>query len=1427
MSQKKYIGLDIGSVSVKAVLINEHKEILEHHYVRSHGQPVETFILILRDMFNRTHIDDIDGIAITGTGGKLVSELMNIAFVNEVVAHSQATTILYPEVRTIVEIGGEDSKLMLIERDAATRQIKVSDFSMNTMCAAGTGSFLDQQATRLGIAIEKEFGELALKSKNPPRIAGRCSVFAKTDMIHLQQEGTPVHDIVAGLCYAMARNFKSNIGKGKEFSTPVVFQGGVAANAGMVKAFEDILELKPDELIIPKYFNVMGAIGTVFTLMDKGIHSPFRGLKEVEEYLRNRGAKASNLEPLQSDDYKIIEKIHSIAGDEKIEAYVGVDVGSISTNIVVIDKHKNVLARRYLMTAGRPLEAVKQGLYEVGQEVGDRVIVYGAGTTGSGRYLTGDFIGADIAKNEITAHATAAAQVDKNVDTIFEIGGQDSKFIRLENGAIVDFAMNKVCAAGTGSFLEEQAEKLSVSIKGEFSNRALSSCCPSHLGERCTVFMESDLNHHQQRGTSKDDLLAGLSYSVVLNFINRVVEDRKIGNTIFFQGGVAANRGVKAAFEKITGKKIIVPPHHDIMGAIGSAVIAMEERAWEKSRFKGFDLRYKKYELSSFVCKDCSNICEIRKVTIDGENPLHYGSRCGKFDDEKTLKKGKHLPRLFRERKDALFNTYKKNKPDQPVGKKIGIPQVSTFYDFYPMWKAFFTELGFDVITSSDTNKDIIYNGAEVITAETCFPIKVAHGHVIDMLERDIEYLFLPSVINLTHSSEKLTHSYACPYVQCIPYLVRSAIDFKEKKFEVLSPVIHFEYGEEYVSKTLRDIAKGIGKTGEVVESAIKTARAALQDFNKTLETKGREVLEKLGENEKAFVMISRSYNGCDTGMNLGLPEKLRDLGIMTIPLDFLTLDIEEVSHDYSNMYWKTGQKFLAAARIIARDKRLYPLYITNFGCGPDSFISKFFAKELAGKPCLTIEIDEHSSDVGAITRCEAFIDSLKNVKPSYPGKKLRNDVPIRTLTKEKKRTIYIPYMCDHGRMIASSMKANGVMAEALPMANKQSVDVGRKFTSGKECYPAILTTGDIVKKALSQDFDPEASAFFMATASGPCRFGQYNKFHRMVLDDLGFHHVPIYTMDQGENYDEDTKNLGNQFRKLAWNGIMYVDLLQKLQRETRPYELQKGETDSLYENYLKKAEMSLEKKQSLVEHAREANADFAKIAVDRSKPRPLIGVIGETYVRCNEFANNFLARNIERLGGEAFIPPFSEWINYIAHCRRESCLFEKDYKGLLGEIISAAIQRYDAYKLTKIFKGRIRHFLHDASIKELIRKGKPYIDDSYKGDPVLSMGKAIEYVEEGFDGIINVIPFHCMPGTVVNGVLERFQKDFYGMPCLKLSFDGQEQSNEETRLEAFMHQAYQRMESRLRSKRYDTISHRRKGTESSRELVAGREIGG
>ncbi|MBM4083674.1 MAG: CoA activase, partial [Planctomycetes bacterium] len=1272
-----HLGIDIGSVSLKAVLLDDQKRVVEKHYVRTHGQPMETALAVLRDMTSRVPVDEtgakpgaIHGLACTGTGGKLLAKVMGLEFVNELVAQSRATGVLHPHVRTIIEIGGEDSKLILIEHNPKTNRTRLRDFAMNAICAAGTGSFLDQQAARLGIAIENEFGELALKSKKPPRIAGRCSVFAKSDMIHLQQEGTPVHDIIAGLCYALVRNYRSNIAKGKELEKPISFQGGVAANKGIVRAFEDVLELQPGELLIPEHYAWMGAIGAVLALLDAGHRSPLKGLKPLEEYLHARHVVAERHRPLVADNYPIVYETQPVAA--KIDAYVGVDVGSISTNVVVIDKENRVLARRYLMTAGRPLEAVTRGLYEVGQEVGDKVIVRAVGTTGSGRYLTADFIGADVAKNEITTHATAAAEVNPHVDTIFEIGGQDSKYVSLENGAIVDFNMNKVCAAGTGSFLEEQAEKLGISIIEQFGQLALGAQSPVQLGERCTVFMESDLNRHQQQGVEKDNLVGGLSYSIVYNYLNKVVEDRKIGDVIFFQGGVAANRAVKAAFEAVVGRKIIVPPHHDMMGAIGSAMIARAETTGP-SQFKGFDLRHRKYELTVVECKDCANQCELRRVDVQGEQPLYYGSRCGKYDEEKRgAKKGTDLPRLFRERRAALFHSYPKDKPDRPTGERVGIPQIGTFFELFPMYKAFFTELGFEVVTSRDTNRTVIHSGTEHSTAEACFPIKVAYGHVLDVLEKRVDYLFMPSVINMPHACSEFVHSYTCPYVQSLPYLIRAAIDVEAHGAKVLAPIIHLEWGERDVDRAFVKLARRLGASRQRAIEALRVAREAQRQFYAALDRRGREALEGLSDSSQAMVIISRPYNGCDSGLNLNLPDKLRDLGVLAIPMDFLPLRLDEVANDYPHMYWKYGQKILAAAKLIAQNPRLHALYITNFGCGPDSFISKFFQKELGGKPYLTIEIDEHSADVGAITRCEAFLDSVRNArKVGRRERPVVKDRPLRPIVRGRKRTVYVPYMDDHGSLLAAAMRANGMDAEALPLSDEKSLELGRKHTSGRECYPCIITTGDILKKVFEQGFNPSASAFFMPSAFGPCRFGQYNQFHRMLLDDLGFHDVPMVVLDQTKGYDESVRNLGPRFRKLAWNGIVFTDLLQKLARQTRPYEVNKGETDRVYEELLRRAAQVVQANGDLRRLAFDAREAFDSIPVDRSAPKPRIGVVGEIFVRCNQFTNNFVVRRIEKLGGEVASATVQEWLDYTGHCRRKDHLRERNFRGYVKEVLT------------------------------------------------------------------------------------------------------------------------------------------------------------
>jgi predicted CoA-substrate-specific enzyme activase len=537
-----WIGIDVGSVSVNLVVLDEADNILRDEYLRHKGHAMQVAAEALRQVADEYGAESIAGIAATGNGGRSLAGVLGAQFVNEVVAQAAATARLYPQARTVVEIGGEDSKLILMSPGEAEGKADVADFAMNTMCAAGTGSFLDQQATRLGLSIE-EFGALAVTSENPPRVAGRCSVFAKSDMIHLQQKATPTRDIVAGLCYALVRNFKSTVGSAAEIATPVSFQGGVAANPGIVKAMRDVLELTPEQLLLPEHFASMGALGAVYRTRESGFSKPdLARLDELQGYTAQ--AAKGPLQPLKLEKSTIMPApVHPLPeGDERVPAYLGVDIGSISTNVVVIDAEGHVLSKRYLMTAGKPIEAVRQGLREVGQEVGQRVDIRGACTTGSGRYLIADFIGADVVKNEITAQARGALAIDPQVDTIFEIGGQDSKYISLANGAVVDFEMNKVCAAGTGSFLEEQAEKLGISIKGQFAELAFQSVQPLDLGERCTVFMESELLRHQQSGAATADLVAGLAYSIATNYLNRVVARKPVGERIFFQGGTALTR---------------------------------------------------------------------------------------------------------------------------------------------------------------------------------------------------------------------------------------------------------------------------------------------------------------------------------------------------------------------------------------------------------------------------------------------------------------------------------------------------------------------------------------------------------------------------------------------------------------------------------------------------------------------------------------------------------------------------------------------------------------------------------------------------------------------------------------------------------------------------------------------------------------------
>ncbi len=1392
----RFIGLDAGSVSVKLVILDEKGNRLYSHYERHKGHPVSVALEVLKNVRNKTTDSELItdwSLSVTGSAGKLIASVLRIEPVNEIVAQAYSTQKLFPHIRAIIEMGGEDSKLILLGEDGRS----VIDFSMNSVCAAGTGSFLDQQAERLRLTIE-EFSELALKSKKPPRIAGRCSVFAKSDMIHLQQIATPVEDIVAGLCFAVARNFKGSISRGRKITPPVSFQGGVAANKGMVRGFKEIFEL--DELFVPDDHALTGAIGAALKNMHEGMVNHF-DLSRLEEFLKSEKpfeAGHPSLNQASGMSQQSNPPSPSFTNPERIKAYLGIDIGSISTNLAVIDEHGRLLSKRYLMTAGRPIEAVRQGLTEVGEEIGDKVEIMGVGTTGSGRYMIADYTGADIVKNEITAHAVAAVFIDKIIDTVFEIGGQDSKFISLKDGIVIDFEMNKACAAGTGSFLEEQAEKLNISIKGEFEESALSSKNPCRLGEKCTVFMENSLMANLQKGVDRNDLLAGLSYSIVQNYINRVVAGKAIGKNISFLGGVAFNKAVVAAFENYLGKKIIVPSHHEVAGAIGMALIAMRN-VKDKTKFKGFELSKRPYEISSFECKGCPNVCEINRVKIAGEKGfLFYGGRCEKYDVRK--KKTSGLPDLFSLRDEMLWKEYEKRKEFNAKSEasqkseirntkskiKIGIPYIFFFHDYLPFWTTLLWELGFDVEVSPKTNRQIINLGLERLLSEACFPVKVAHGHIGYLLDKNVDAIFLPSFINLNTKGNRFERGFACPHTQTIPYVSRVAFD----AIKIISPKINLRIGRKFLIDELKKAFKPFSIRKSSISRAIEAAHKAQDEFNSAIKAKGAEFLSTI--KDITIAIIGRSYNALDNGANLEIPKKLADLGISSIPMDFLPLERYAIDSDWPNMYWRSGQRILKAARFIKDTQNLYAIFIGNFLCGPDSFILKYFKKEMGRKPFLHLEIDEHSADAGAITRCEAFIDSIQNKVTSQKSQVTSKDEIISRhlplVTRHSKRSIYIPRMSDHAFALAAAFEHCGIDAEVLPESDKKTADTGRKYVSGKECYPCTVTTGDMVKKALQPDFIPEKSAFFMPSGTGPCRFGQYNVFHRMVLDSLGYADVPIFSPNQDTTFYSDLGIVGKDFTMHAWRGIITYELLNKCLHEVRPYEKHKGSSDELYENYLQKLYLSLKSNNgNLEEILKDIRKDFENLPRHKDR-KPLIGIIGEIFVRSHKFSNENLVRKVESLGGEVWLAPVEEWIYYVNYMGLTKAMIKRERFAVINFLLKKFFQKKIEHKFAGHFKGFLKT-LKEPETKDILEKASPYVHKSFEGETILSIGKCIDLIEKGASGIINAMPFGCMPGTIVTALLRGVSRDF-GIPCISIPYEGTESPTTEIQIEAFMDQA-------------------------------------
>lgn len=1009
---KVYVGIEVGSISVKVAVIGDekHRKLFQNlcsgdkffsaiegenrgnwistgiavsRYQRVFGEPFKVTLEILKELFAHIPEKEIGGMRVTGSGSKRISELLNIKFENEFCAVANGLCLFYPQVKTILEMGGDNSKYMRVQVDRSTGMVRIVDYEKNGDCAAGTGSFIDQQAQRLLYKIE-DVGDIVLAAQRTATIAGRCSVFAKSDMIHAQQKGFKPPEVLKGLCEAVVRNFKGTITKGKEILPPVAFIGGVAANKGVVKAVKTFFELGDHEFFVPTYYAWMGAIGTAllavstqettkpFHWQNSWVHSP------------QSNDNFPGTEPLRLDKVillrHLIKPYTSKGKRNKSGAYLGLDIGSVSTNLVVVDEAGDVVKEIYTRTDARPIEVVNRCLKEIGEELGNKIHILGAGTTGSGRDLIGELIGADSINDEITAHKTGAVHIserflDKKVDTIFDIGGQDSKYISIEDGIVVDFTMNEACAAGTGSFLEEQAEELGIKINNQFAQMALRSKNPLRLGERCTVFMAREIKSYLLKNASIENIAAGLAYSVVINYLNRVVRDRKIGDVIFFQGGTAYNDAVAAAFTAILNKEIIVPPHNGVIGAIGAALLARKRvnQANRKTMFRGFNLGTVNYTLKNFTCKGCPNYCDVSEFDVEGEK-TYWGDQCSERYRIKAKSEKKSLiDNLIKSRQQLLLEGYRENVNGGP---KIGLPRSLYYHDRFPFWSTFFTDLGFQVVISGETNKQIINWGLEALAAEPCFPIAVAHGHIRDLIEKGVDYIFQSNMINAETEFPQV-QSWYCPWTQTLPFMAYNNNSFKAHKENILRPTIYFREGLKKVKKELGKYMAQLGisnsKTYQVVEKAYKTQ----QEFERKLQQTGAEALEKLAShNELGIVLLGRPYNINDRSVNLNVPEKLQKFyGINVIPMEFLPLKFIDIDDINNNMFWEYGRKVLQAAKFVGQFPYLHIIYITNFKCGPDSYL-KYFIRQASHKPFLSLQFDGHSNDAGIMTRCEAYLAS-------------------------------------------------------------------------------------------------------------------------------------------------------------------------------------------------------------------------------------------------------------------------------------------------------------------------------------------------------------------------------------------------------------------------------------------------------------------
>ena len=1083
------LGMDIGTSTVKLVLLRDGAMAKQWMAVH-HGRP----FACLKKGLSALELDADTPFSLCVTGSNteaLLEQAPDIPSFGDIPAVVEGVRQIVPQAGSVIEIGSQGARFI------TDLQSRAPQFAVNEHCAGGTGSFFEDQMSRVGCKLE-DYSSLVEQAQSIPRLSGRCAVFAKTDIIHRQQEGAATPDILLGLCYAMIRNYKATIVRRLPVCKPVVFCGGVTCNTGVIRAIREVFGLTEEELIVPEFARYEAALGAA--LKASGSFT-LRQLNDSLDRTRTTHHTVGTLPKLELRPGTSLAEPNATKIIPESGCALGIDIGSTSTDLVLVGADGELVDFQYLRTAGDPEGAVRKGLASIRQRFGD-IRFTAVGVTGSGRERVGKRIGADAVWDEITAQAKGAAHWVPEVDTVFEIGGQDSKYISIQNGEVVDFQMNKICAAGTGSFVEEQAARMGIPL-AEFGQLALSAEHPAALGERCTVFIETAIASAAAEGVPQADIAAGLCHAIVQNYLHKVVGSKPVGQHIVLQGGVDYNPGIVAAFQSAYGDRIQVSPIFSISGAYGAALLAQEAVGDAPSRFVGFDSPAKDAE--------DSRSAEIQK-NID-----------------------------FYKQADKLLLEGYTGKRD-PRKKTVGVPFALMIHKFFPMANAFFTSLGFNVVLTDPTSEETIRLAQQTAQGETCYPVKLIYGHIQQLIDQKVDYIFLPSIHTMKHEKSRVKHNYGCVYMQTAAVSIAKALDIESKGITLLSPVFDLDFGQEAMATAMLGLGKVLGIPKPLCAKALLSGAMAVRRHTAAVEKQGKALLATLKPEDKILVLITRNYGVSDPILNMGIPELLLERGYKVITLSHLPGHALDIADEYENLYYPFGQHILSGAKLIAHHPNLYAVYLTNHGCGPDTMLSHLFKQEMGDKPYLQIEVDEHFSNVGVITRIEAFLNSL-NHRPVevLPKDFVLEQVDIRPChlpaVPEKDFPLWLPPLGEYTASLTGYFRAQGVDAHALPHLSAHALSLGRAETSAKEYLPFPALLGGILAQ---QEVDPAPAQFLIPQTQGAEADGQYARVIRAVLDRRGNQSAKLVS-PMLETLPEMAQNRDALFRALLAGDILYA----------------------------------------------------------------------------------------------------------------------------------------------------------------------------------------------------------------------------------------------------------------------------------------------